>query len=109
MSKGTSSPPVRRIKVSGKLRNGLFLKGIGVYDDRVAFEVFASRPFEITELATLSLTDDAGTRYTMIEPDPPVLDGHGRVEFRPALPHGALFNLGQPGWALKSYRNKEEA
>jgi len=109
MSKGRGSPPVRRIEVSGKLRNGLFLKGIGVYEDRVAFEVFASRPFEITELATLSLTDDAGTRYTMIEPDPPVLDGHGRVEFRPALPDGALFNLGQPGWALKSYRNEEEA
>jgi hypothetical protein len=76
---------------------------------RVAFEVFASRPFEITELATLSLTDDTGTRYTMIEPDPPVLEGHGRVEFRPALPDGALFNLGEPGWALKSYRNKEAA
>ena len=106
MSKEPGSPPVRRIEVSGKLRNGLFLKGIGVYDDRVAF---ASRPFEITELATLSLTDDAGGRYTMIEPDPPVLDGHGRVEFRPALPDGALFNLGQPGWALTSYRNKEEA
>jgi hypothetical protein len=45
----------------------------------------------------------------MIEPDPPVLEGHGVLSFGPLFLNGALFNLGQPGWALKSYRNKEEA
>ena len=108
MSGDHGSAPVRFIEATGKLRNGLFLRGIGVYDDRFAFEVFASRPFQMTELATLSLTDDTGTQYTMVNPDPPVLDGQGRIEFRPALPDGALFSLSQPGWALMSYRNNEE-
>jgi hypothetical protein len=79
-----------------------------LYDDRVVFDVFASRPFQMAELATLSLTDDTGTVYTMVSPDPPVLDEHGRIEFRPALPEGALFKLGEPGWALMPYRNKGE-
>jgi hypothetical protein len=60
------SAPVRFIEVSGKLRNGLYIRGVCLHDDHVAFDVFASRPIEISELADLSLTDDAGTQYARL-------------------------------------------
>lgn len=96
------------IDVGGKLRNGLFLKSISSYDDRVAFEVFTSRPFRLEELEGLSLSDDLGTQYTMVVPEISVIDGHGQIEFRPALPDGALLRLSAPGWGLISYRYKVE-
>jgi hypothetical protein len=108
VSEGHDSAPFRFIEASGKLRNGLYIRGIRLYEDRVAFDVFASRPIEMTELADLSLTDDAGTQYAMVYPDPPVLDGRGRIDFQPALPDGALFTLGQPAWALSTYGDDED-
>lgn len=79
-----------------------------MFEDRVAFDVFASRPIEMAELGDLSLTDDAGTQYAMVYPESPVLDGRGRIDFQPALPDGVLFSLGQPGWGLLAYRNDED-
>jgi hypothetical protein len=108
VSEDRDSAPVRVIEATGKLRNGLFLRGIHVYNDRVAFEVFASRPIQMTELTDLSLRDDAGTLYKMVSPRPPELDGRGCIEFHPVLPDGALFSLSQPGWALSSYGDSEE-
>jgi hypothetical protein len=105
MSRPSSDPPAKCvIDASAKLRNGLFLKRVEMFDDRIAFEVYASRPFDGAELADLSLIDDAGTHYTMIDDNRCLLDGHGRVEFRPAPPDGALFKLSQPGWASFQFR-----
>jgi hypothetical protein len=44
----------------------------------------------------------------MIPPETRVIDGNGQIEFRPALPDGALLRLSQPGWALISYRYEVE-
>ena len=81
MSEGHDPTPSRFIEGSGKLRNGLYLRGIRVLEDRVTFDVFASRPIGVAELADLSLTDDAGTQYSMVYPDPPYSMGEGASTF----------------------------
>lgn len=102
------SAAIRVFDWNGKIRNGLYLKGISVYEDRVVFEVFASRPLTPEELETLELTDDVETQYSRVG-EPCVIDGHSEIEFRPALPEGALFSLGQPGWAIATYAVEDEA
>jgi hypothetical protein len=95
-----SEPQV--IECAGKLRNGLYIRAITLYDDRVSFEVYASRPLGPEELGTLRLNDSVGTEYERIDPDQ-VIAGQGSIHFRPALPSGADLNLSQPGWALSSF------
>ena len=90
------------IECAGKLRNGLYIRAITLYDDRVSFEVYASRPFGPDELGTLQLNDSVGTQYERINPDQ-VIEGEGSILFGPALPSGANLNLSQPGWALRSF------
>jgi hypothetical protein len=95
-----TSAPLKVIKGSGKLRNGLFLRGISLYEDRIVFEVFAARPFSAEDLATLDLADDVGTDYEMVPPAD-AIDGQARIEFKPAVPVGwSQLHLSEPGWAL---------
>ena len=101
MAEDRASEAIRVIEASGKLRNGVFLRAIALFDDRVAFEIFASRPFAMEEFATLRLTDAVGTEYGMVAPGESVIAGHARIEFKPAPPRGLSgLNLGQPGWGL---------
>ena len=90
------------IECGGKLRNGLYIRAITFYDDRVSFEVYASRVFGPEELGTLQLDDSVGTKYERIDPDQ-VIESQASIVFRPALPSGADLNLSQPGWALTSF------
>lgn len=101
MSGERASAPIRVIKGSGKLGNGLFLSEISLYDDRIAFEVFASRPLRAEDLATLRLADDVGTKYEMVSPAKGVIGDRARIEFKPAVPAGfSHLHLSQPGWGL---------
>jgi hypothetical protein len=98
---GPSSRTIRVIEATGKLRNGLFLREIRLYDDRIAFEVFASRPLGDEHLATLQLADDVGTNYQMVSPSGTLIDGRARIEFEPGAPaDSSRLHLGQPGWGL---------
>jgi hypothetical protein len=97
----TASNAVRVIARPGKLRNGLYLRGVALYADRISFEVFASRSLAWEDLRTLQLHDDAGTEYQLVEPEGGVIDGRAEIEFRPAVPaRWASLDLGQPGWGL---------
>jgi hypothetical protein len=101
VSERRTGEPLQVIEASGKLRNGLFLRGISLYDDRIAFEVFASRALRAEELATLRLADDAGTSYEMVPPAGAV-DGRASIEFKPAPPVGfSQLHLSEPGWGLR--------
>jgi hypothetical protein len=98
-----ASKPCCVIEGNGKLRNGLFLRRIALYGDRIAFEVFASRPFRAEDLATLCLADDVGTKYEMAPLESGVIDGRARIEFTPTLPSGSQLHLRGPGWGLHTY------
>jgi hypothetical protein len=90
--------------LKGKLRNGIYLRAIGLYQDRISFEVYASRPIGVDELAKFTLRDDADTEYEMVSPvGGDVIDGAGAIVFKPGLPAGANFHLSEPGWGLHSY------
>ena len=67
-----------------KLRNGLFLRGVALYDDHVALEVFASRALLTEGIADICLTDDLGTKYEMASPESGMIEGKAEIEFRPA-------------------------
>ena len=98
----TASEPVRVIAGSRKLRNGLYLRGVALYADRISFEVFASRPLVWEDLRTLQLADDTGTEYQLVEPEEGAIEGRAEIEFRPGAPaRWASLNLGQPGWGLR--------
>jgi len=96
----------RVIKAESKLRNGMYLRTITLYDDRIAFDVYASRPLGVDELGSLELTDTLGTEYERIEPEG-VIEGRGSIVFTPSLPHGANLHLSQPGWGLRTYCLKD--
>jgi hypothetical protein len=97
----TASEPVQVLEGSGKLRNGLYLRGVALYADRISFEVFASRSFAWEDLRTLQLADDVGTTYRLVEPEGGAIEGRGEIEFRPGAPgRWASLHLGQPGWGL---------
>jgi hypothetical protein len=79
----------------------LFLEEVALYDDRISFRVFTSRPFRADEFATLHLTDDVGTEYAMVPRVEDVSDGHTAIEFTPAPPlHWSRLHLGEPGWGF---------
>jgi hypothetical protein len=85
----------------GKLRNGLFLEEVALYDDRVSFRVFTSRPFGADEFAARRLADDVGTDYVMVPRAEEVSDGHSTIEFKPTVPtRWSRLQLGAPGWGL---------
>ena len=89
------------MRAPGKLRNGLFLEEVALYDDRISFRVFTSRPFRADEFAALRLTDDVGTDYAMVPRVEDVSDGRTAIEFRPPPPaHSSRLHLGEPGWGL---------
>jgi hypothetical protein len=91
--------PLWVVEGAGKIRNGLYIRAIAMYEDRIVFEVFASRPLDATDLDELVLTDDVGTDYELVLPKSGVLEGKAGLQFRPALPDQAsTFRLGQPGW-----------
>jgi hypothetical protein len=93
--------PLLFIEANGKLRNGIFLRGVALYADRVAFDVFASRAFDADDLADIRLTDDLDTTYKMVPLAAEALDGRGRIEFLPAVPlEWSQLRLGEPGWSL---------
>jgi hypothetical protein len=93
--------PLTLIEGGGKLRNSIFLRGVALYRDRVAFEVFASRPFDPEELESLRLTDNLGTHYEMLPLALETLDGRGRIEFVPGAPAAwSHLHFGEPGWGL---------
>lgn len=93
--------------LKGKLRNGIWLRAINFYGDRLSFEVYASRPFGADEFVELILFDDAGTEYEMVSPvEGDVIDGHGSIVFRPGLPAGVNFHLSRPGFGLHSLGRK---
>jgi hypothetical protein len=101
---GTVEEPSQVIDSGGKLQNGLYLRTINLYEDRVSFEVYASRPLRIhQDLAELQLTDTVGTEYVLVAPTDGELDGHGSIVFKPGLPSGAHLRLGRPGWGLHTY------
>jgi len=93
--------PLSLIERGGQLRNGIFLRSVASYRDRVAFEVFSSRSFGRDELETLQLTDNLGTHYEMLPLARETLDGRGRIEFVPGAPAGwSQLQFGEPGWGL---------
>jgi hypothetical protein len=93
--------PLILIEGGGKLRNGIYLKRIALYRDRVACDVFLARPFRAADLKSLHLTDNLGTKYEMLPPAQETLDGRVRIEFVPAVPAGwSQLHLGEPGWGL---------
>ncbi len=93
--------PLLVIECSGKLRNGISLRSVALYRDRVAFDVFASRRFAPVGLENLCLTDNLDTHYELLPPVQETLHGRGRIEFVPAVPSGwTRLNLGEPGWTL---------
>ena len=93
--------------VKGSLRNGIYLRAINLYEDRISFEVYTSRPFGADELAKVTLTDDAGTEYEMVSPvEGDVIDGRASIVSNPALRGGVNFHLSEPGWGLHSYSRK---
>ena len=62
--------PIQSLRAQGKLRNGLFLRGVALYKDRIVFDVFASRALRMEDdLADLRFTDDVGTKYEMVPPE----------------------------------------
>ena len=96
-----TSEPLWVLEGAGKLHNGLYIRALAMYDDRIVFEVFASRPFGAQDLEGLVLTDDVGTPYKLALPESGVLEGKTRLEFTPAFPAGAsTFHLSQQGWGL---------
>ena len=104
MTGDRGSEPLRVLEGAGKLRNGLYIRALAIYHDRIVFEVFASRPWEAEELATFVLADEVGTDYELASPEGDVLEGKGRLEFTPALPSGAsTLQLSQPGWGLHAW------
>lgn len=105
-----SSAPLWVVEGAGKLRNGLYVRALAIYDDRIVFEVFASRPWESKELEDLVLADDVGTTYELALPASGVLEGKAVLEFRPALPAGtSTLHLSQPGWGLHVYGLSERS
>jgi hypothetical protein len=96
----------RVIECAGKLRNGLYVRAITLYDDRVSSEVYASRPFSPDELGTLRLTDSVGTEFERDDAER-AIEGRASIVFTPALPSGANLHLSQPGWGLFSYTLRE--
>jgi len=95
------APPNLVVPAQGKLRNGLSLEEVAVYDDRVSFRVFTSRPFRASEFAALRLTDDVGTDYQMVPRAEEVCEGHTAIEFKPPPPVGwSRLELGEPGWGF---------
>jgi hypothetical protein len=100
--------PIQFIEGKGKLRNGLFLRGVALYDDRVAFEVFASRALNMEDIADLRFTDDVATEYEMVPPESGAIEGKARIEFTPAVPVGwSHLHLSQPGWGHHIVRRPE--
>jgi hypothetical protein len=100
--------PLALIEGVGKLRNGIFLRRVALYRDRVAFDVFASRPFGPVDLENLRLTDNLGTHYEMLPLAQETLAGRGRIEFVPAVPAGcSQLHLGEPGWGLHIARQPD--
>ena len=88
-----------------KLRAGIFLRRVVFHDDRVVFEVYASRTFEAPELSEVSLSDNLGTTYKQL-PLADALDGKGLIEFTPAAPADwASFQVGVPGRWVVMYRS----
>jgi hypothetical protein len=95
------APPNLVVPAPGKLRNGLYLEEVAVYDDRVSVHVFTSRPFRAGEFAALRLTDDVGTDYVMVARSEEVSEGHTVIEFRPPPPvRWSQLHFGEPGWGL---------
>ena len=93
--------PLWVVEGGGKLRNGLYVRAIAMYDDRIVFEVFASRPFGADDLADFVLTDDVETTYALAPPESGVLEGQASLEFTPSAPaEASTFHLSQPGWGL---------
>lgn len=100
---GTVDEPLEIVHGAGKLRNGIYLRAIKLYRDRISFEVYASRPFRARELAKVTLTDGAGTEYEMVSPtEGDVIEGRCCIAFSPAPPAGVNFHLSEPGWGLHS-------
>jgi hypothetical protein len=97
-------------QTSGKLRSGVFLKGVSFYTDRVVFEVFASRLLDAAELATMQLADDLGTAYEALPVEGGIVEGHARIEFAPAAPPDwATLHLSQAGWGLHILKDVDRA
>ena len=94
--------PISVVEAAGKLRNGLYLRRIALYDDRITFEVFASRPLGVEELGNLRLADTSGTEYVMT-PLQAEIEGRGEIEFTPAPAGLSRLHLSQPGWGLRTY------
>ena len=85
----------------GKLRNGLYVRRVCIYADRISFEMYASRSFAPSEFADLTLGDDLGTKYEMQALPPAGLDGRDKVDFKPSPPmRWKHLQLGQPGWGF---------
>jgi hypothetical protein len=94
------------VEVPGaKLRAGIFLRRVVFHDDRVVFEVYASRPFGAPELSDVSLSDNLGTKYEQL-PLADALDGKGLIEFTPDAPADwASLHVGVPGRWVVIYRS----
>ena len=101
MTGDRAGKPLWVVEGAGKIRSGLYIRAIAAYEDKIVFEVFASRALGADDLADLVLRDDVGTTYELELPESGMLEGKTRLEFRPALPAGAsTLRLSQPGWGL---------
>jgi hypothetical protein len=92
-------------KQAASFGTGCSLGGLPFYDDRIAFEVFASRPFRAADLAALHLWDNVGTNYELVPPENGLIDGQARIEFTPAVSTGSSqLHLSEPGWGLHVFQ-----
>ncbi len=94
--------PIEVIECGQKQRNGLFLRRIALYSDRVAFEIFTSRAFDAGEFENLRPSDGTDTVFTM-SPLSPEIEGRGEIAFTPAPADLSSLHLSGSGWGLQTF------
>jgi hypothetical protein len=95
-----SDPDYATFPIRGKLANGLYGEELVVSPESVVFRLYASRPFEPSDLAAYAFADHAGTTYAIALPAFPV-EGRFTLAFSPGPPRGwRSLSLSRPGHAL---------
>jgi hypothetical protein len=103
-----SSETLLEVPRRASFPGGIFVTGVEMTADGVAIGVFASRAVPLDDLrARLTLGDSAGTQYEHATVAPGVIDGPGRLLFKPAPPpHATWLTLKEPGasvtWLLEN-------
>ena len=95
--------PPSLIEGGGKLRNGIFLRSVALYRDRVAFEVFSARPFgPMSSKPFSSRTTSARTTRCCRSRERRSTVGGGLSSYRELRQGGPNFSSASPAGALSS-------